>query len=191
MDIEHLRLLRENVERFMADVAARYGIEPARLLDIAPQVHKGARPFFGPHVHVDTLDIDPDSGATFIADLCDRQQIARVPGGYDMIVCTEVLEHTLQPFDAVDNIHAMLKPGGLVFVSTPFNFRMHGPLPDCWRFTEHGLRRLFQDFQIIELAALECEDRFLMPIHYTVVARKPVSRSEEASDADGYEPSAR
>jgi SAM-dependent methyltransferase len=78
----------------------------------------------------------------------------------------------LQPFDAVNEIRRILKPGGVVIVSTPFNFRIHGPLPDCWRFTEHGLRALFKDYEIISLDALEEEDRFLMPIHYTLIARK-------------------
>ncbi len=61
----------------------------------------------------------------------------------------------------------------LVFVSTPFNFRIHGPLPDCWRFAEHGLKELFDAFEILELVALEDEERFLMPIQYTLIARKP------------------
>ncbi len=67
----------------------------------------------------------------------------------------------------------MLKPGGLAFITTPFNLRIHGPLPDCWRFTEHGLRELFKDFDILELSSLESEERFLMPIQYTLIAKKP------------------
>jgi hypothetical protein len=46
-------------------------------------------------------------------------------------------------------------------------------LPDCWRFTEHGLRALLRDWQILELNAIDTQDRALMPIQYTVVARKP------------------
>lgn len=175
MDQLHLRLLRQNVEAFMARVASHhsgYVTAGGLLLDVAPQVHRGARPFFDARVKIETLDIDPASGADHIADLCHC--VAQVgPGRFDFVVCTEVLEHTRQPFDAVKSIFAILRPGGLAFVTTPFNFRIHGPLPDCWRFTEHGLRELFKDFDILELDALESDDRFLMPIHYTLVARKP------------------
>jgi hypothetical protein len=66
----------------------------------------------------------------------------------------------------------MLKEGGCLCVSTPFNFRIHGPLPDCWRFTEHGLRRLLWNFKIDELRPLDTPGRPLMPIQYTVIARK-------------------
>ena len=173
-DVAHLKLIRENVNRFLSGAAARYVSGPARLLDIAPQIHEGARPFFPAFVEIETLDIDPDAGATHTGDLCKNN--AGIPdGAYDFIVCTEVLEHTLQPFAAVEEMRRLLKPGGLLFVSVPFNFRIHGPLPDCWRFTEHGLRALFGAWEIIRLDALETADRFLMPVHYTLTARNPVA----------------
>lgn len=170
-----LRSIRENVDVFMQRCADRYcpvgsDRQHVELLDVAPQVHKGASPFFE-GVRISTLDIDPNSNATYIADLCKSSRTIG-ENRFDFIVCTEVLEHTIQPFDAVGSIHAMLKPGGLVFVTTPYNFRIHGPLPDCWRFTEHGLKELFKRFEIIELNALETPDRFLMPMQYTLVARK-------------------
>ena len=173
IDIDHLARLRENIDSFMKDVGQRYGRPGMRLLDVAPQDHKGAKPFFPDDIIYETLDIDPKSNATFIADLCNCPEVL----GYDLydgVVCTEVLEHTRQPFDAVRSIFNILKPGGWAFISTPFNFRIHGPLPDCWRFTEHGLRELFKAFEIKELHQLDSTDRFLMPIQYTLIARKPL-----------------
>lgn len=170
-DIEHLSKIRKNVDNFMAEMSTRFVRSGTRLLDIAPQDHQGAKPFLPEGMEYHTLDIDPNSKATYITDLCQCSEIVGFDS-YDFIVCTEVLEHTLQPFNAVKSIYNILKKGGMVFASTPFNFRIHGPLPDCWRFTEHGLRELFKDFEILELNALESNDRFLMPIHYTLIARK-------------------
>ena len=174
MDIRHLEMLRANVTEFMRKSGAEYDREGLLVLDVAPQDHAGAAPDF-PKATIETLDIDPDSGATHIADLC-RDNSEVIPSErFDLIVCTEVLEHTLKPFRAVDELNRVLKPGGILLVSVPFNFRIHGPLPDCWRFTEHGLRSLFDEeagFELLNLTPLEDEDRFLMPIHYTLVARK-------------------
>ena len=174
MDVEHLRIIRENVVKFMKYVAAVYATKEGRLLDLAPQIHEGARPFFCQSILIETFDIDPNSGCTYIGDICKYNDF--LPDNtYTYIVCTEVLEHTLRPWDAVNEIWRILKPGGFLFASVPFNFRIHGPLPDCWRFTEHGLRELLKKFLILELNAIETPNRPLMPIHYTIVAQKPVS----------------
>jgi hypothetical protein len=170
LDIRKLAELRANVARFMADCGAKYDRAGFVLLDVAPQDHEGASPYFARST-IETLDIDRNSGATYIADLCATNE--HIPAGrFDGIVCTEVLEHTLNPFAAVAELLRLLKTGGMAFVTTPFNFRIHGPLPDCWRFTEHGLRALFAKFEIMELNALEDPERFLMPTQYSLVARK-------------------
>lgn len=170
MDQRHLQVIRDNVTRFMQECARRYD-GPGRLLDIAPQDHPGAAPYFT-RSEIFTLDVDPRSNATYVADLCSCDSTL-VPSSYfNRVVCTEVLEHVLDPFAAVKNIQRMLRPGGYVFATTPFNFRIHGPLPDCWRFTEHGLRALFKDFSIISLEEVATPERALMPIHYAVVGKK-------------------
>lgn len=180
-DVRHLAILRENVVAFMRRAAAEWARAPGRMLDVAPQDHEGARPFFPDSITVETLDIDPGAGCTHTGDICKRND-ALADDSFDYVVCTEVLEHTLRPFDAAAEIERVLKPGGLLFVTTPFNFRIHGPLPDCWRFTEHGLRALLDRFEILSLEAVETPDRWLMPIQYTVVARKPSGVNAEGGD---------
>lgn len=174
LDVEHLKIIRKNIVSFMKSVAQKYANKPGKLLDIAPQIHEGASPFFHASILIDTFDIDPQSTAKYIGDICQYNSFI-LDETYDYIVCTEVLEHTLQPFNAVKEMWRILKPQGFLFISTPFNFRIHGPLPDCWRFTEHGLRALLQSFSIIELNNIPTDERDLMPIHYTVVAQKIAS----------------
>jgi SAM-dependent methyltransferase len=174
IDNEHFKLLRDNITSFLACCAERYDAEGILVLDVAPQVHAGAKSVFV-LATIETLDIDPESGATYILDLCNNNE-NKLPSDYfDIVNCNEVLEHTLQPFRAVAEMFRILKPGGLLLLTVPFNFRMHGPLPDCWRFTEHGLKAILSDFEIIELNPLETPNRTLMPIHYTVIAQKTTS----------------
>lgn len=170
-DILHLSLLRENVTNFIMKCSEKFDSTNCLLLDVAPQDHIGAKEFFKKS-KIYTLDIDENSGANYIADLCQNNSSIIPENFFDIVVCTEVLEHTLNPFEAVKEIYRVLKPNGIACISVPFNLRIHGPLPDCWRFTEHGLRALFNSFKIYELNMLETENRDLMPIHYTLIARK-------------------
>jgi SAM-dependent methyltransferase len=171
MDISHLNQIRENVKILISESALKFDDPDKILLDIAPQDYSGAKEYFK-LCTVKTLDINPNSGADIIADLCENNAERITSNSFDTIVCTEVLEHTIQPFCAVDEIERLLKSGGVAIVSTPFNFRIHGPLPDCWRFTEHGLRQLFRNFRNVEIKVLETTQRDLCPIHYTLTAFK-------------------
>jgi hypothetical protein len=173
IDEDNLNLIRNNVAIFLRNCGIKYD-KKGYLLDIAPQDHKGAQPFFKKAI-VHTLDINQNSGATFIADICKNNKKIISDSSYDFVVCTEVLEHTLQPFNAVDEIRRILKKDGLFFASVPFNLRIHGPLPDCWRFTEHGIKELLKNYEIIRIDSIDDESRWLMPVHYTIIARKKIS----------------
>lgn len=164
------RKIRDNVSNFLKQQAIELDSPSIKLLDVAPQDHSGAKSHFIKSL-VQTADIDKESGADYIIDITNNNRETLAQQSFDVIVCTEVLEHTLNPFLAIDEIHRLLKKNGLLLMTTPFNFRIHGPLPDCWRFTEHGIRALLKDFDILQITPLEDDERFLMPLHYTTVAR--------------------
>ena len=143
--------------------------EPGRVLHVAPQDHGVC-----PGAEADTLDLDPDSGCTFIADIT-RDNSELIPAGtYDTVICTEVLEHTSDPFAALGELCRVTRAGGRAVITVPCDFRMHGPLPDSWRFTEHGIRLMAErcGFRVAALLALESAQRSLFPIDYGAVLVK-------------------
>jgi SAM-dependent methyltransferase len=170
IDINNLKIIRESVDNFFKKISAFNDNFNNKILEIAPQPNNSISQYIK-YSTVHTLDIDLNSKATYIADLCKNNSYIIPDNSYEIIVCTEVLEHTLNPFEAANEIYRILKPGGKIFVSTPFNLRIHGPLPDCWRFTEHGLKELFKKFKNINIESTD-DDRFLMPIHYKLIAEK-------------------
>ena len=170
LDKKHFIIIRNNVEFFLQKCGQKYDSK-GLLLDIAPQDYQGAKPYF-PQATVHTLDINPASAATYIADLCHNNHHLIPNNYYDFVVCTEVLEHTLNPFAAIKEIYRILKNKGLVFITVPFNFRIHGPQPDCWRFTFQGIKVLLSKFNIIDVQETETPNRWLMPIHYQITAQK-------------------
>jgi SAM-dependent methyltransferase len=117
-----------------------------------------------------TLDII-DNGSTYTADITKPLNINYK---YDLILLSEVLEHTKNPFSVIKNLKNILNDNGKIFVSFPFNFRLHGPLPDCWRISEFGFRSIVEDaeMKIIKLDALILEERPYFPIHYIAIISK-------------------
>ena len=170
IDIKNLEIIRNGVKDLLLK-ASIYDKKGIKVLDVAPQIYNGAKEFFSV-AEIFTLDLDENSGADFIEDLCNDNSDIIESNFFDFIICTEVLEHTLNPFNASKELYRILKPNGKLFVTTPYNFRIHGPLPDCWRFTEYGLKSIFSIFSQIEITSIDDKDRFLMPIQYHSIMTK-------------------
>lgn len=170
-DNETFELTRKHINEFIqriAEITKKEGLT-GKLLEIGSQDRSEIQLNFT-NYSIDTFDIVDTYSPTHIGDLTTYNSSIS-DSTYDCIACLEVLEHTTNPFDAIKELRRLLKDGGYLLVSAPLNWRIHGPSPDCWRFTEHGWRVLLKDFDIIEIDILETPDRELFPIKYNILAR--------------------
>lgn len=72
--------------------------------------------------------------------------VANLVGGYDLVVCSEVLEHTNNPFLVAERLKHLTNPGGVLFVTVPVFLGWHQMRPVCddnWRFMPGSLDKLF------------------------------------------------
>jgi SAM-dependent methyltransferase len=72
-------------------------------------------------------------------------------GSFDCVFCTGTLEHVRDPWQAVRELHRIVRSGGVIHIDVPFIQGYHPDPTDYWRFTLDGLRLLCQDFE--ELAS--------------------------------------
>lgn len=72
---------------------------------------------------------------------------------FDGVVIQSVLEHVVDPYRCVQEIHRVLKRDGLVYAETPFMQQVHMGRFDFTRFSHLGYRRLFRNFQEIDSGA--------------------------------------
>ena len=70
---------------------------------------------------------------------------------FDLVLCTNVLEHIYDIKSAIKNLNFLLKEKGNLVVSVPFIYPLHDEPEDFWRFTEHALKNLFSDFKILTI----------------------------------------
>jgi SAM-dependent methyltransferase len=73
-------------------------------------------------------------------------------GMFTHIDCMSVLEHSRRPWLLAANLERLLLPGGTLFVSVPFVWRIHAYPDDYWRFTMAGVRELFPSIDWEQLA---------------------------------------
>jgi SAM-dependent methyltransferase len=62
------------------------------------------------------------------------------------IFCLDTLEHVEYPHLALEEIERVLKPNGLVVISSVMNHHIHDYPFDYWRFTPEGFKSLLKPF---------------------------------------------
>lgn len=64
---------------------------------------------------------------------------------YDVVLCTQVLEHVNKPEFFVNEIERVLKVGGVLILTVPFIYNEHGTPYDFRRFTVFGAKNLLEN----------------------------------------------
>lgn len=66
---------------------------------------------------------------------------------FDLVLSKDTLEHFIQPWTVVKEVHRILKLRGLFVIWVPFIHPFHGS--DFYRYSPLGLRHLLADFEIL------------------------------------------
>lgn len=103
-----------------------------------------------------TLDNQPLEGIDIVEDICDMPNIPSC--SYGTIISLDTFEHVAYPFKAIKELARVLKPNGLLILTTHQNYAIHrwsklkddvgfgtSNFNDYWRFCPDGLKLLFKD----------------------------------------------
>jgi ubiquinone/menaquinone biosynthesis C-methylase UbiE len=86
-----------------------------------------------------TCDLNFGPGVDFEADVSD---LPFEDGVYDIVLNTQVLEHVKDPGQVCKELARVLKPGGLLFLTTPQSSPLHNLPWNFFNFTHLGLKLL-------------------------------------------------
>lgn len=136
------KITRPRQEAFIASYAS-----DGLTLDIG----SGNTPYAAHFPNRKTLDTRERPGCPidFIGDAHDLHMIP--DASFDVVLCTEVLEHLHSPHLAIAEFARVLRPGGLLLLTTRFVFPLHEAPVDYFRYTKYGLRHLLRSFELLEL----------------------------------------
>jgi len=97
------------------------------------------------------LDMAAFPDVEIVADIQNMPQVETER--FDTIICTQVLEHVPNPFEALAELHRILRPGGRLLLTVPFLNNYHMEPDDYWRFTEYALKHLLRNFSQCAVAS--------------------------------------
>ena len=151
-----LNASRIHLERFVERAAASVDAD-ALVLDAG--AGDGAyRGHFARHRYesADFAQVDKpyDADITYLGDL------AALPiddDRFDLVLMTQVLEHLPDPLAVLRELRRVLKPGSQIWASCPLFYEEHEQPYDFYRYTQFGLRHLFEraGYAEIEIEWLE------------------------------------
>ncbi|RMF19193.1 MAG: methyltransferase domain-containing protein [Deltaproteobacteria bacterium] len=114
-----------------------------------------------------------------VDEVCPAEQLIERFGSesFDVVVCTEMLEHVREWRVVASNLKRLLRPGGVLLLTTRSRGFPYHEFPfDYWRYEEDDIRRIFGDLTI---EAIE-PDTFMPGIF--VKARRPADFKERPLD---------
>ena len=134
-------LLRPLSDWLRAEAEAQHAARgPYRVLDVGCGVkpyYEWFRPYVSEYVG---LDVAGNPSAELEGTI---EAIPAENASFDVVLCTQVLEHCDDPAQGVRELRRVLRPGGCVLLST-HGVQVYHPAPhDLWRWTHEGLERLF------------------------------------------------
>lgn len=98
-----------------------------------------------------TLEISDDQRTTYVGSVTDMPMVPTA--SYDWVLANAVLEHVDDMQAAVREIARVTKPGGRVYLQTPFHNEIHfvpNAFKDFWRLTPFGYEELLKEYFVIE-----------------------------------------
>ncbi len=95
------------------------------------------------------LDITPQTNVDLVAS---AYTLPFATNSVDFVMSESLLEHLERPEEAVREMHRVLKPGGTVYIVTPFMLGFHSSPHDFYRWTLPGMKLLLggKGFEISE-----------------------------------------
>ena len=84
--------------------------------------------------------------------VADADLLPLKKNSFDKIIMVNSLYYFKNPFNALENIGAVLKKNGKLVIVAPFMYPIHDAPDDKYRFTEFGLREMLQDnFKVLSI----------------------------------------
>lgn len=136
--------LRVNSSRVYLEAFAREAAQSVAVGSRVLDAGAGDCPYRGffKHTEYESADFCQVEGSLYgeITYICDLGSIPVEDNRYDLVLCTQVMEHLPEPDVVLQELFRVLKPGGTIWVSAPLFYPEHQIPYDFYRYTQYGMK---------------------------------------------------
>lgn len=135
----------EKLQEFAATISSS-----GKVLDVGA----GLKPYesFFKHCTYHSCDIENAFFDVKHDYICSSERIPVPDNSYDGVILIQVLEHLEYPIKTLNEIHRLLRPGGVLYLAAPQGAGDHFAPYHFYNFTQFGLKSLLSDagFTVIQ-----------------------------------------
>jgi SAM-dependent methyltransferase len=144
-------LMHREITRSLEAARDAYLRPGVRVLDVGC----GPQPYYPLFADIassyDGSDVEPGPRITYVSPV---ESLPVPDESYELVLCTQVMEHVRHPHQALREMTRVLAPGGHLFLTTHGVYPFHPHPGDYWRWTRQGFEAMFEDTENLELVTL-------------------------------------
>lgn len=140
---------RTFMDIFLTEAAQYVPTSPKTCIEWSPAMYMPRFPACASGKQL-SLDFEPDVNKMHVEANghvhCDNVHLAQCLGKttIDVALNTNVWEHEIEPFDAMQALYNQMTPGGVMLFTVPFVAPFHGVPYDFYRYTKSGVLHLLE-----------------------------------------------
>lgn len=135
------KALFENIKAFSKTIEGN-----KKILDVGCDIKPYKKLFANnEYIGIDIKGGGHEDQAKTVDKFFDGENIPYNDNEFDIIICTEVLEHSQNPNKLMSECQRVLKNEGKIYLTMPFVYHEHEVPYDFRRYTQYGHKKIFEE----------------------------------------------
>ena len=163
---EESTLIRELISKIFDDIHTVLDVGSSTLdfrTKIQPFIDENIfKPLRSQGKKVYHLDIKEGAGIDIVCDITQPNVYSKIGQKFDLVICTNLLEHVFDINIVADNLKKLVKKRGYLLITVPYCYFYHpDPIDTMYRPTNKELEMLFSDFKVIDSGIIKIKKLYL------------------------------